>query len=209
MSTFHRMDAKWFKDQQKRVGVTADDIAREMGRVRSNVSHILNGHQPMSPEWAKAFAKVLQVPLATILEKAGVTDQATSRQLTPGFSDSDISPWVPQQRTPSMEERRTQGVANYFGAKPGVDIWQVKTDDLAGIGYLRGDFILVDTFQAERTKPGDVVMAQIYDRNGGATTVLRQHQPPVLVHPKDMSVHVIDGNNVVIMGKITASWRTN
>ena len=58
------MDDKWFKRQQKIAGVTAADIADRMGRARSNVSHILNGHQRMSLEWAKAFAEVLNVPLA-------------------------------------------------------------------------------------------------------------------------------------------------
>ena len=36
----HQMDDKWFKAQQKRVGVTADQIAAEMGRDRSAVSSI-------------------------------------------------------------------------------------------------------------------------------------------------------------------------
>lgn len=201
------MDDKWFKTQQKRVGVTAEDIARKMGRARSNVSHILNGHQRMSLDWAKAFAEVLQVPLSTVLEKAGVTDGPTVLAITPGFAESDAAPWVPG---PGMVEGRdVPTVAQALGGgRPGIDVWRVKGKAMALHGLLEGDYMLVDTHQAERVKPGDTVVAQVYNRTG-ATTVLRTFAPPVLVSsdPNDMQIHVVDGVNVVIRGKVVASWR--
>lgn len=201
------MDDKWFKQQQKRAGITADQIAAKLGRHPSVVSKILNDKQKMTLDWAKAFAEALNQPLAVILEKAGVTDEATAQQINPGFSESDAAPWTP---TPgSLADRHSQGIAEHFGAKAGVHVWRVKGDAMALAGYLDGDFILVDSFQAERVRAGDVVIAQIYDRQGGASTVLRQFQPPVLICPKDLSVHVVDNNNVTIHGKVTASWRTN
>ena len=60
------MDDKWFKQQQKRVGATAEDIAQKMGRTRANVSNIYTGRQKMSLEWARAFAEVLQVPIDAV-----------------------------------------------------------------------------------------------------------------------------------------------
>lgn len=202
------MDEKWFKQQQKRVGVTAEDIANKMGRARSNVSHILNGHQRMSLDWAKAFAEVLQVPLATVLEKAGVTDAPTAQTITPGFSDSDAAPFV---YGPGLTEgHQTRSIAQLLGEKPGVDVWRVKSRAMALAGLIEGDFMLVDTHAAERVRPGDVVIAQIYSRNG-ASTVLRRFEPPVLVanspDPADARIYVVDGQNVVIRGKVVASWR--
>lgn len=212
MPTSVLMDDKWFKQQQKRVGVTAEDIARVMGRSRANVSHILTGRQRMSLEWAKAFAEVLQVPLATVLEKAGVADASTVQQITPGFAESDAAQWV---SAPSAAEGATvRGVASALGAdRPGVDIWQVKGQAMALAGLLAGDFILVDTHASERARVGDTVVAQIYNNaTGTATTVLRRFEPPVLVaasiDPADGRVHVVDGTNVVIRGKVIASWRT-
>ncbi len=196
------MDEKWFKNQQKRVGVTAEDIAKKRGLSRVNVSHILTGRQRMSLDWAKAFAETLQVPLATVLEKAGVTDQATAQELTPGFAESDVAPFAPK----GMEERGPRSIAEAFGARPGVDVWRVKGDAMARLGYLPGDYILVDSFAADRVAPGDAVIAQVYDRQN-ATTVLRVWQPPVLVCPKDHTVHVVDNNNVSIRGRVVASWR--
>lgn len=201
------MDDKWFKLQQKRVGVTADQIADKMGRSRSNVSHILNGKQRMSLDWAKAFAEVLQVPLATVLEKAGVADGATAQSISPGFAESDAAAWIPQGMA---EAAPVRSVAEALGQRPGVDVWRVKSRAMALAGLVEGDYFLLDTHQSERVKPGDVVIAQIYSRTG-ASTVLRRFEPPVLVaasaDPAEGRVHVVDGVNVVIRGKVVASWR--
>lgn len=203
------MDDKWFKTQQKRVGVTAEDIAQRMGRSRANVSHILTGRQRMSLEWAKAFAEVLQVDIATVLEKAGATDAPTAQRITPGFAESDAAAWVPGPKL--AENEPVRGVAEVLGAtRPGIDIWRVKSRAMALAGLIEGDFMLVDTNQAERVRAGDVVIAQLYTRTG-ANTVLRRFEPPVLVassaDPDDARVHVVDGTNVVIRGKVIASWR--
>jgi transcriptional regulator with XRE-family HTH domain len=204
------MDERWFKQQQKKVGVTADAIADKMGRSRTNVSHILNGRQRMTLDWAKAFAEVLQVPLATVLEKAGYADPATAQQITPGFAESDAAPFTvgPSGGTGHTVQTIAEALG---GGRPGVDVWRVKTGALALAGYLPGDFLLVDQHAAERVRAGDVVVAQVYQRNGTATTVLRRFEPPVLVAasclPEEGRVHVVDGVNVVIRGKITASWR--
>lgn len=209
MPTCHRMDDKWFKQQQKRVGVTADQIAARIGRDRSIVSRILNGHQRMSLDWAQAFADVLQVPLATILEKAGVADPASARKIAPGFSESDAAAWIPK----GAEDRQVPTMAVALGQRPGVDIWQVKSGSLSLMGYMPGDYMLIDTHAAERAKVGDVVIAQVYDNaKGTASTILRRFEPPVLVaasmDPDDHRVRVVDGVNVVIRGTIVGSWRT-
>lgn len=202
------MDDKWFKQQKKRAGVTDSQIAARVGKHPSVVSKIIAGTQRMTLEWAGAFAETLQVPLATVLEKAGVTDAPTAQQVQPGFAESDAAPYVPG---PGLAEAATvRSLAQAFGARPGVDVWRVKTRAMLLAGLLPGDFMLVDTHQAETVKPGDAVVAQIYNRTG-ATTVLRRFEPPVLVaasaDPADARVHVVDGVNVVVRGKVTASWR--
>ena len=206
MLTSDHMDDKWFKTQQKRVGATAEDIARVMGRSRVNVSHILTGRQRMSLEWAQAFAEVLQVPLAQVLEKAGVTDRDTAQQAAPGFSDGDAAPWTGKTTNPGKFE----AIGAAFGARPGVDVWTVKARAMELAGILPGDFILVDTHAAEMVKTGDVVIAQVYSR-GTAKTVLRRWSAPVLLAQcspsEDEPVYVVDGDNVAIRGKVIANWR--
>jgi SOS-response transcriptional repressor LexA len=203
------MDDKWFKEKQKKAGVTADDIARRMGRARSNVSHILTGKQRMSLDWAQAFADTLNVPVEEVLLRAGAMPVSRPVQVRSGLSESDAAAWVPG---PSLAEGTTvKAIAAAFGAdRPGIDIWRVNKRAMVLAGLLQGDFMLVDSHQSERVKPGDIVIAQIYSRTG-ASTVLRRFEPPVLVaesvDPDDKRIFIVDGHNVVIKGKVVASWR--
>lgn len=202
------MDDKWFKLQQKKAGVTADDIAQRIGKDRSAVSKIYSGQRAMSLEWAQAFAEAFGVTVAEVLERAGAAPRQVTQQLAPGFSESDAVPFVHR----GAEDRRDGGIAAALGARPGVDIWTIRTAALSLMGYMPGDQMLVDTLQAERVRAGDVVVAQVYDNSGrGAVTVLRRFEPPVLVaasmDPDERRVHVVDGTNVVIRGKVVASWR--
>jgi len=205
------MDVNWFKSQQKKVGVTAEDIARKMGRTRSNVSHIYSGKQQMSLDWARAFSEVLQVSLDEVLARAGALEAPAARRLVPGFSESDA---VIFEGKPS-EDHATQAIADAFGGnRPGVDVWTVKSGSMALAGYLPGDFLLVDSHQSETCRAGDVVIAQNYDnQTGTAKTVLRRFQPPVLLAASadqdDWNALIVDGSNVAIRGRVIASWRQN
>lgn len=204
------MDDKWFKSRQKQVGVTAEDIAREMGRARSNVSHIYSGQQRMSLDWARAFAKVLDVPIEEVLQRAGVLEPDKAQRLAPGFAESDAAPFIGQGARKDREDHVTRAMG---GGRPGIDLWVVKSDALVLAGYLPDDLILVDTHKSELCKAGDIVIAQIYNwQTGTAETLLRRFEPPVLVAasaaPDAQRVHVVDGQNVVIRGKVIASWRS-
>lgn len=203
------MDAKWFKDRQKQVGVTAEDIAREMGRARSNVSHILNGHQRMSLDWARAFAKVLSVTVDEVLLHAGALDEPEAQTLRPGFAESDAAPFAGKG---GARDTADAIACCMGGGRPGIDVWTIKSDALALRGYLPGDQILVDTHQSERCKSGDIVLAQLYNwQTGTAETILRIYEPPVLVMASACvtapMTRVVDHQNVVIKGKVIASWR--
>lgn len=201
------MDDKWFKQQQKRAGVTAEDIAREMGRDRTAVSHIYTGRRRMSLEWAKVFARVLGVQLDDVLQHAGVIDDDEPARAALAFSESDATPW---QGRGGEAEKVAAVVRAFGGERAGVDVWTVRGNAMALGGLLPGDRMLVDTHQSERCRAGDVVIAQVYNRHT-AETVLRRYEPPVLVaasgDPAAGRVLVVDGSNVVIRGKVVASWR--
>jgi transcriptional regulator with XRE-family HTH domain len=202
------MDAEWFKKRQKALGLTSFDLGRAISRDRSAISKIINGTQRMTLEQAQSLAAALQVPLSEMLARSGLAGPTQARQAEPGFSESDAAAWIPG---PGLAEGvAVRSVAEAMGQRPGVDVWRVKSRAMALAGMLVGDFFLLDTFQAERVRPGDVVVAQVYSRTG-ATTVMRRFEPPVLVaasiDPEDGRVHVVDGVNVVVRGKVVASWR--
>ena len=207
------MDDKWFKAQQKKAGVTAEDIANAIGRDRSVVSRIYVGRQKMTMDQAHAFSKVLDVPLEIVMEKAGMGDSAATKTIASyrdqkGFSESDASPF---HAAPSAMQA-AEIIATAFGKRSGADVWTIDSNAMHLSGYLRGDKILVDTHQSERVTAGDIVIAQIYNwQDGDAKTILRRYEPPVLVadsiEENDRRVVVVDGNNVVIKGKVIAQWR--
>lgn len=202
------IDDKWFKAAQRRAGVTADDIAKRLGKDRSLVSRIYVGRQAMKLEEAKIFAEVLGEPLNEVLRRAGIADEPTAQVLSPGYSDSDAVIWAPKQG----EGRDIEAIASALGKRPGVDVWRVRTSAMALQGLLPGDFLLVDTNSAERARTGDIVVAQVHDNaQGKAVTILRRFEPPVLVaastDAEDQRIRIVDGINVVIRGKVTASWR--
>jgi SOS-response transcriptional repressor LexA len=202
------MDGEWFKKRQRALGVTSFHLGEALGRDRTVVSRILNGVQKMTPDQAQVFSQLLKVDLSEVMERAGIIDSPTAQRLIPGFADSDVAAWTEGQSM--AETAAVRNIALAMGEKPGVDVWRVKSRAMALAGLLEGDFMLVDTHQSERTKPGDVVIAQIYSQ-GTASTVLRRFEPPVLVaasvDPADGRVHVVDHNNVAIRGKVVASWR--
>jgi len=202
------MDAEWFKKRQKALGLTSFDLGRVISRDRSAISKIINGTQRLTFEQAQSLAAALQVPLPEMLARSGLAGPTQARQAEPGFSESDAAAWIPG---PGLGEgAAVRSVAEAMGQRPGVDVWRVKSRAMALAGMLVGDFFLLDTFQAERVRPGDVVVAQVYSRTV-ATTVMRRFEPPVLVaasiDPEDGRVHVVDGVNVVVRGKVVASWR--
>lgn len=205
------MDKTWLKQRLRTSGKTSADLAVAIARDRAVVSRIMNGHQVMTLDQAKTIAAEIGAPLSDLLARAGLADPPTAQIFTPGFAESDAAPWV---AGPAMGEGETvRSVAAALGAdRPGIDIWRVKGQAMALAGLLAGDYMLVDTHASERAKAGDIVVAQLYNNaTGNATTVLRRFEPPVLVaasiDPADGRVHVVDGTNVVIRGKIIASWR--
>lgn len=204
------MDDKWFKRQQKIAGVTAEDIAERLGRDRSVVSRIYVGRQPMSLEQAQVFAEVLHVDLDEVLKRAGVLSEQKSKTLALGFGEADVVPFIGR----TSEIASTDRIAECFGGgRAGVDVWKIRSAAMLGDGYRPDDMVLVDTKAAEAVRSGDVVVAQIYDwRSGSARTVFRRFEPPVLVASSpdraDHDVFVVDNTNVVIRGKVIASWRT-
>lgn len=204
---FCAVDAEWFKRRQKMVGVTSSDLGEALGRTRTVVSNIYHGRSKMSLEQARIFAEMLQVSLAEVLEKAGLADQDTAQRVRPGLSEGDAAPWAGKP----AEAEDFDAIAKCFGKRPGVDVWRVKSGAMALAGMLPGDFFLLDTHAVPHA--GDAVVAQVYDAaSGEATTVLRRLEPPALVaasaDPKDWRPYIVDGRNVAVMGKVSASWRS-
>lgn len=203
------MDDKWFKQKQKQAGVTAEEIGAALGRDRSVVSRIYVGRQKMTLDQAHVFARILKVPLQDVLDRAGLLASEADAIASPGFSDSEVVPFKGQ----GAGKDQVDTIARHLGGgKPGIDIWRTVSTSLSFNGFLKGDYLLIDANQSELCKKGDIVVAQVYDwQTGTAETVLRRFEPPILLAiggaPEDVKINVVDNQNVVIKGKVIASWR--
>ncbi|MBY6123581.1 hypothetical protein [Roseovarius atlanticus] len=173
------------------------------------MSRIYVGRQKMNLEQARVFAQVLGVSLSEVMDRAGIAPREEAEVMQRGFSETDAQPFTGK---PGEGDKVISIARNFGGGKPGVDVWQAKSRAMAYFGILPGDMMLVDTTTPETCKKGDTVIAQVYDwQTGTAETVLRRYQPPVLIgfqaEDGEPRTHVVDGQNVVIRGKVIASWR--
>lgn len=95
--------------------------------------------------------------------------------------------------------------------RPNAAPWLLNTHALETAGYLQGDIVIVDAGVAPRAH--DAVCAQVLDHAGGAETVFRIFEPPVLTganlnvgaRPRPL---LVDGTQVSIAGVVTDLFRT-
>lgn len=69
------MNEGWIRERLKFIGATQGDLATAIGRDRAVVSRILGGRQSLSLEWVGAFARVLHLTPAELLQKLGLDMQ--------------------------------------------------------------------------------------------------------------------------------------
>lgn len=225
------MDDKWFKAQQKKAGVTAEDIAAIAGKSRSNISHIYSGRQRMNIEWAKAFSTALEVPIDEVLRRAGVVldnsvDPASQRLGDPKERSTErghLTTVQAQQIRMSQdrddaypfsgsesEKQRVRKIAENLDPRDSAEVWTVNSRAMELGGLLPGDRILLDRNQSELCKAGDIVVASSLSGND-QKMLLRRYEPPVLVaettNASDKRTRVVDGETVTIRGKVVAAWR--
>lgn len=96
-----------------------------------------------------------------------------------------------------------------MGTNNGLDPWVMKSNGLEAAGYNPGDVLMVDL--NAQPEPGDVVCAQVYDRNGRAETVFRIYDHPFLVamtYKVNLAKPLlIDNDRVAVRGVVVASFR--
>ena len=174
------------------------------------VSRILNGRQPMPPRVAEIFAEALNVPLSEVLERADMFSETPPKKTLLGLDQDDASLWKPKASEPDS----VIDVANAIANSAEAEVWVVHKPSMVLEGIMPGDFVLASPIiKGTNPKPGDTVIARVNDwKVGDARNVLRRYEPPVLVAAstdRDYSgVFIVDGNNVDVLYRIIASWRT-
>lgn len=131
---------------------------------------------------------------------------ATAFGVPPPGQEAPLQPQGFAESGLVMIDAPTGAPAETAANNPNLSWWKVADRALELAGYLPGDRILLD--QSATPRPGDVVIAQIYDfERGAAETRLRLYQPPFLVtRTIDPAAAfrpvMLDGERAVVMGPI-------
>lgn len=89
-----------------------------------------------------------------------------------------------------------------------LDAWVLRSRALENLGYLPGDVVMVDLSQ--QPIDGDIVCAQITDRQGNVETAFRLYQRPYLLaasNDRHLLKPMLIDERVMIMGTVVASIR--
>jgi len=120
-----------------------------------------------------------------------------------GMAEDDARPW--EGEPPVFDLNRTAK------ASKAADVWEVTSDELAPLGFRRGEAILVDL--SIEPAPGDIVVAQHYDFTlGRSKTVLRIYNGLYLataaITGAPGEILAMDAGSIGIKGVVTARlWR--
>lgn len=167
----------WVEALEQRFGISRNELATRAGVASSTVYRWFD----RSTGFAPSQTIILKIAAALGVDPPGAR----------GFAETGVS----LTGTPEAEPPPS----------PNQSWWRVRDRALDLAGFLPGDRILLD--QNEPPRAGDAVIAQFYDRRGGAETKLRWYAPPYLMlRTSDLSMDVkpaqIDPDDNKIMGPI-------
>lgn len=182
--------AAWMKSNMDRMKLSQNKLARLAGVSVTTINRYCNADDDAEPKmsYAKLIAKVFNAALP-----AAYTAENTEPQ---GFSEPGVTPieWKP-----ALGEEWNGNIS----------AWTVKDNSMQFMGYLTGDEVKAD----DRIKAvdGDVVVANLYENNSTARTVLRVYKAPGYLVPAttDLSafeVHEV-GKNAAVFGVVFESLR--
>lgn len=194
----------WLREVLARTGDTPTSLARKAGIAQSTLTRFLNEEEdgPM-------------LTLRTVSKIAHVVGMAPEGFVTPpvdivpsGLREGEA---VPLDSLSSLDAHVQESLDALTRGRNAADVWRLTTSALAQIGYLPGDFIVVDLGIV--AEAGDVVCAQHYAwPTASAETIFRIYEPPYLVaagnDPALRRPLVVDGERVIIKGVVTELMRT-
>lgn len=157
------------------------DAARHAGVAPSTIGRALDP----SSKFVMSTATIARIAnAARIAPPSDMLPDAT------GFAAREAEPWAGP-----IDGALTQA--------DNLDNWQIKCRALDLAGILPGD--IVQVLRTAVPRADDVVLAQIYDLQGGPETVLRLYDPPYLVtRSSDARAHrkpaLVDNERVAIVG---------
>lgn len=198
MENSRRKQLAWLKAIQDETGWNWSELARRAGITHATLSKFINDKGNTAELSIGTVGKIAAVSPIPHYENARAAMPA-------GFDEREASPF---DALAANDDVVSRAVAAMKAGHNNIESWTLRTNALENAGYRAGDVLIVDSSLAP--KPGDVVIAQIYDMQGGAETAFRIYHKPYLVassnSPRHLMPTLID-QRVDVRGVVTASLR--
>lgn len=200
MTTLREQQLAWLDHISKSSGLTITEIARVAKLHPSSLTRFKNKDESGHTLTAKTVKKI---------EEATRVPAYESRQkpVIQSFSEEEAQPFIAMDSSGNPVETALKVAVKEAN---NIQLWTLKTNSLAAVGYLPGMVVAVDQEATPRT--GDAVCAQKYDfRRGTAETLFRVFRHPYLMTASDIGEpalpEIVDNENVVIIGVIVGGFR--
>jgi SOS-response transcriptional repressor LexA len=200
MTTLRDQQIAWLDHISKSSGLTITEIARAAKLHPSSLTRFKNQNDNGHTLTSKTVKKI---------EDATRVPAYESRQIPviQSFSEDEAQPFIAMDNPGNPVETALKAATKEAN---NIQLWTLKTNSLAAVGYTPGMVVAIDQLQTARS--GDAVCAQKYDfRRGTAETIFRVFRHPYLMTAADTGEpalpEIVDNENVVIVGVIVGGFR--
>ncbi|OQC18919.1 MAG: hypothetical protein BWX69_03137 [Planctomycetes bacterium ADurb.Bin069] len=150
--------------------------------------------------------------LGTTVEELFGTEQEAFEPAPREFvgSELDLRIFTSHEVMSSEMLRASRMIERAFGGpQNNLHAARLQSDSLTALGYMPGDFVLVDHRDPTSAVAGDIVQAQVEHESGEWETVLRRLDPPFLMPASPDPRHRAHtlGPHTQLSGIVIASWR--
>lgn len=198
METPRRKQLAWLRAIKAETGWSNNKLAKAAGISHSTLSKFENDPLNERPLDTATVAKIAAVsPIPHYENVRGAMPE--------GFDEGEAAPFDTAANDDEVVNRAVTAIKNGSNS---MQSWTLKSSALENAGYRPGDVLIVDSSKAP--VQGDVILAQIYDLQGGAETAFRIYHKPYLVassnNPRHLAPTLID-QRVDVRGVVTALVR--
>lgn len=200
MNSLREQQIAWLDHIKEMSGLTITEIARSAKLDPSTLTRFYKSDESsyaLSSRSVKKIEDATRVPAYETKVKPSIQS----------FSEGEGQPYIAMDTPGDLVSSALKTTAK---EAQNVHLWTLKTNSLAGVGYMPGMVVVVD--EKAQARNGDAVCAQKYDfRRGTAETIFRVYRTPYLLTAyafgEPAIPEIVDNENVVIMGTIVGGFR--
>lgn len=199
MTTLRDQQIAWLDHITKSSGLTITEIARAAGLHPSSLTRFKSKNQgghTLTSSTVRKIENATRVP--AYQSKLVAKVQA--------FSEDEAQRYIAIENPDNLVETALRSASTLT---PNLEMWTLKTESLAAVGYNPGMVVVVDKSTAPRNS--DAVCAQKFDfRRGTSEMLFRVYRAPYLMtafgRGEPALPELVDGENIEIVGVVVGGF---